>query len=343
MEKVKKKIPCNRKVREYTIRQLKDLTGLSISNVYELLKENGSLPVAESSDIIKRGRQLLKMIDSFKFPASIPIRLVDDRHMLQFRERWAKYLQEQLKKVVGASKPVSLVDEVNKMLKRRKSSITCTRVHLMWYLDMFGMENMTPESIAAAITKFGVSDWSKVQPLENNAKYTICLSSDIDEIDPEEFTRMVEFIWAIPRPKIQDDMLEKLENDIKVMQEFNKLWESSPSTYDYKKIFEEYVSRLKTLPPSKKRVSLKKDCPQKGNDDEQLTPDAQLALVRKQECPLCGQQLIQKISNTTGKHYLAHENGNACHYIAWGTFNSPSIHEKYNMKISRNGIVKAGT
>lgn len=259
MEEMKIEIPCNRKVREYTTRQVKALTGLTVSRAYELLRETGSLPVNESSDVIKRGRQLLKLINSFKFPSSIPVRPVDDRHMWQFRERWAKYLQGQLDKVVGSSKPVYLVDEVNKQLKRRKSNITCIRIHLMWYLDVYGEDNMTPESIATAIIKFGVSDWSQVQPLVNNSKYSLVLAGDVDNIDQEEFAQMVEFIWLVSKPKIQDDLLSKFENDIKVMQEFYKLWESSPTTYDYKKIFEEYVCRLQTLPPSKKRVSLKKE------------------------------------------------------------------------------------
>ena len=255
MEEMKIEIPCNRKVREYTTRQVKALTGLTVSRAYELLRETGSLPVNESSDVIKRGRQLLKLINTFKFPSSIPVRPVDDRHMWQFRERWAKYLQGQLDKVVGSSKPVYLVDEVNKQLKRRKSNITCIRIHLMWYLDVYGEDNMTPESIATAIIKFGVSDWSQVQPLVNNSKYSLVLAGDVDNIDQEEFAQMVEFIWLVPKPKIQVDLLSKFENDIKVMQEFYKLWESSPTTYDYKKIFEEYVCRLQTLPPSKKRVS----------------------------------------------------------------------------------------
>lgn len=257
MEKIE--ILCNRKVREYTTRQLKDLTGLSVSRAYELLKENGSLPVAESSNIMKRGKQLLKLIDSFKFPSSIPVRLVDERHMWQFRERWAKYLQGQLDKVVSSSKPVYLVDEVNKQLKRRKSNITCTRIHLMWYLDMYGMESMAPESIATAIIKFGVSDWSQVQPLINNSKYNLALAGGADNVDQEVFAQTIEFIWSVPKPKIQDDILAKLDNDIKVVQEFCKLWESAPTTYDYKKVIESYISRLQTLPPSKKKVSLKKE------------------------------------------------------------------------------------
>lgn len=269
MEEMKIEIPCNRKVREYTTRQVKALTGLTVSRAYELMRETGSLPVAESSNIMKRGKQLLKLIDSFKFPSSIPVRPVDDRHMWQFRERWVKYLQEQLNKVVGSSKPVYLVDEVNKQLKRRKSNITCIRIHLMWYLDVYGEDNMTPESIATAIIKFGVSDWSQVQPLVNNSKYSLSLAGGADNVDQEVFAQTIEFIWSVPKPKIQDDILAKLDNDIKVVQEFCKLWESAPTTYDYKKVIESYISRLQTIPPSKKRVSLNKDCSKIGQAVEQ--------------------------------------------------------------------------
>lgn len=275
MEGIKVEIPCNRKVREYTTRQLKALTGLTVSRAYELMRENGSLPVAESSNIMKRGKQLLKLINSFKFPSSIPVRLVDERHMWQFRERWTKYLQGQLDKVVSTSKPVYLVDEVNKHLKLRKSNITCTRIHLIWYIDMYGMENMSPESIATAIIKFGVSDWSKVQPLVNNSKYTLVLAVNDDNIEQEEFVHTVEFIWSIPKPKIQDDMLSKIDNDIKVIKEFNKLWESSPTTYDYKKVFESYLNRLQTLPPSKKKVSLQKESSSMSDYNRQEVPTAE--------------------------------------------------------------------
>ena len=336
-------IICNRKVRDYVTSRLKSLTGLSVSQAYDLLKNEGCLPIAECADILKRGQLLLKMIDSFKFPASIPVRPVDDRHLWQFRERWSKHLQGLLDKMVARSKPVYLADEVNKQLKRRKSSIQCSRVHLIWYLDVYGEENMNPESIATAIIKFGVTDWSKVQPLVGNSKYSITITDENMEVDQDEFRHLVEFIWDIPTSNTQNNLIEMIQNDVKVLEDFRKLWESAPRTYDYKRVFEEYVSRLQTLPPSKKRISLKKDHTKKGKDDEQLTPDAQLALVRKHECPICGHQLIQKISDTTGKYYLGHESGNACHYIAWGTFDSPSIHEKYDMTISRNGIMKTGT
>jgi hypothetical protein len=252
-------IICNRKVRDYVTSRLKSLTGLSVSQAYDLLKNEGCLPIAECADILKRCQLLLKMIDSFKFPASIPVRPVDDRHLWQFRERWSKHLQGLLDKMVARSKPVYLADEVNKQLKRRKSSIQCSRVHLIWYLDVYGEENMNPESIATAIIKFGVTDWSKVQPLVGNSKYSITITDENMEVDQDEFRHLVEFIWDIPTSNTQNNLIEMIQNDVKVLEDFRKLWESAPRTYDYKRVFEEYVSRLQTLPPSKKRVSLKKE------------------------------------------------------------------------------------
>lgn len=252
-------IACNRKVKKYTVNQVKSLTGLNVGQTYELLKKEGCLPVAEYANILKCGKKLKDMIDTFSFPASVPVRPVDERHLWQFTERWKKHLQELLDKLTSSSKPIYLADEVNKQLKKRKSSIQCSRVHLIWYLDLYGDEKISPETIAAAITKFGVSDWSKVQPLKNNAKYVLHLTDESAEVDNDEFIRLVEFIWNIAKPKNQSNLIEMIQNDLKVLDDFRKLWESAPTTYDYKKIFEDYVSRLQTLPPSKKRISLKKD------------------------------------------------------------------------------------
>ena len=271
MQKIE--IECNRKVRDYVISQIKTLTGLSVGQAYELLKKDGCLPDAEFADVLKQGKKLKKLIDDFKFPASVPLRPVDERHLWQFKERWAKHLHGQLDKMVSSSKPIYLVDEVNKQLRRRKSSIQCSRVHIMWFLDMYGDQNMTPDTIATAIIKFGLKDWSKVQPLKNNAKYVFSLTDVNQDVDTEEFTRLVEFIWSIQKPNTQKNLITMIQNDIKVLNDFCKLWESAPTTYDYKKVFEEYVSRLQTLPPSKKKVSLQKESsssPIPDNDEKSL-------------------------------------------------------------------------
>ena len=265
-------IECNRKVRDFVCSQVKLLTGLNVGQAYELLKKDGCLPVAEFADVLKRGKKLKKLIDGFKFPASVPMRPVDERHLWQFRERWSKHLQAQLDKMVSSSKPIYFVDEVNKQLRRRKSSIQCSRIHIIWFLDMYGEENMTPEAIATAIIKFGLKDWSKVQPLKNNAKYIVTIFDDDLEVDKEEFKHLVEFISDIPKSNTQNNLINKIQNDIKVLNDFCKLWESAPTTYDYIKVFEEYVSRLQTLPPSKKKVSLKKESSPslRPDDDETL-------------------------------------------------------------------------
>ncbi len=327
MKKVE--ISCNIKVKNYTTCQIKSLTGLSVEKACEYLIKEGCLPMAESAGLLRHGRQLIKRIESFKFPTSVPVSPVDERHIWQFGERWKKHLREMLKKMVSSCKPIYLADEVNKHLRRRKSSIKCSRLHLMWYLDLYSQENMTPEAIAKALIKFGVTNWSQVQPLKNNAKYILHLKDDNIEIDQEEFERLVEFIYGIPKPKAQTNLIDMIQNDIKVLEEFRKMWNSAPPTYDYTKVFDEYASRLQTLSPSKKRVSLAKE-------NKKLSPKAQLALVRKHECPLCGHPLIQKISHSTGRQYIAHESGSGCRYIAWGTFDDPSIHDDYNKTIILN-------
>lgn len=64
-----------------------------------------------------------------------------------------------------------------------------------------------------------------------------------------------------------------------------------------------------------------------------LDPDEQLALVKIHECPICGGDLVEK----TGLHreYISHRDSKPCPYIAWGTFEKPEIHEKYNKPVER--------
>lgn len=71
----------------------------------------------------------------------------------------------------------------------------------------------------------------------------------------------------------------------------------------------------------------------KIENDLPLDPDEQLALVKIHECPICGGDLVEK----TGLHreYISHRDSKPCPYIAWGTFEKPEIHEKYNKPVER--------
>lgn len=71
----------------------------------------------------------------------------------------------------------------------------------------------------------------------------------------------------------------------------------------------------------------------KIENDLPLDPDEQLALVKIHECPICGEKLVEK----TGLHreYISHKDSKPCPYIAWGTFEKPEIHERYNKSVER--------
>lgn len=254
MEEKRIEIPCNKKVRDYTINNLKKLCGLAVSRAYEQISEKGTLSVEESNALDKRIEQLLKLINKFCIPSSVPVRPIDKRHMEQFRERWVKELKNLLSNNATEVKPVYLIDEVNRILKRRKSRIQCTRIHMMWHLDLQGEDHMTPEEIATAITKFGLSDWSDVRPLVENSKYNIRISGNgTKEIEQEEFLKAIEFIYQIPNYHVDESMKVKILNDIKVLQDFLKDKEKDPETYDYEAVWEKYTAKLQTAPASRKR------------------------------------------------------------------------------------------
>ena len=221
MEEKRIKIPCNKKVRDYTINNLKKLCGLTVSRAYEKFIEKGAISVEESLAPDNRIEQLIKLINRFTIPKSVPVRPVDKRHMEQFRERWKKHLESLPVNNAADSKPVYLIDAVNRILKRRKSRIQCTRIHLMWHLDLQGEDHMIPEEIATAITKFGLSDWSDVRPLIDNSQYNIRISGNgTKEIEQEEFLKAIEFIYQIPNFHVDEGMKERILNDIKVLQDF---------------------------------------------------------------------------------------------------------------------------
>lgn len=256
MEEKRIEIPCNKKVKDYTINNLKKLCGLTVSRAYEQFIEKGTLSVEGSTAPDNRIEQLIKLINRFTIPKSVPVRPVDKRHMEQFRERWKKYLESLPVNNAADSKPVYLTDAVNKILKRRKSHIQCTRIHLMWHLDLQGEDHMIPEEIATAITKFGLSDWSDVRPLVENSKYNIRISGNgTKEIEQEEFLKAIEFIYQIPNNHVDEDMMKKILNDIKVLQDFLKDNKEAPKTYDYEAVWEKYTAKLQTAPASRKRKS----------------------------------------------------------------------------------------
>ena len=256
MEEKRIKIPCNKRVRDYTINNLKKLCGLTVSRAYEKFIEKGAISVEESLAPDNRIEQLIKLINRFTIPKSVPVRPVDKRHMEQFRERWKKHLESLPVNNAAYSKPVYLIDAVNRILKRRKSRIQCTRIHLMWHLDLRGEDHMKPEEIATAITKFGLSDWSDVRPLIDNSQYNIRINGNgTKEIEQEEFLKAIEFIYQIPNFHVDEGMKEKILNDIKVLQDFLKDKEKDPETYDYEAVWKKYTAKLQTAPASRKRKS----------------------------------------------------------------------------------------
>lgn len=256
MEEKRIEIPCNKKVRDYTVNNLKKLCGLTVSRAYEKFIEKGAISVEESLAPDNRIEQLIKLINRFTIPKSVPVRPVDKRHMEQFRERWKKHLESLPVNNAADSKPVYLIDAVNRILKRRKSRIQCTRIHLMWHLDLQGEDHMIPEEIATAITKFGLSDWSDVRPLIDNSQYNIRIRGNgTKEIEQEEFLKAIEFIYQIPNFHVDEGMKEKILNDIKVLQDFLKDKEKDPETYDYEAVWKKYTAKLQTAPASRKRKS----------------------------------------------------------------------------------------
>lgn len=241
------RIPCNATVKNYTIATLKRL-GLDAGpgRVYNnLISGKGVIPKNNRvvNDLVEL---LLKKIPTFIPPVAITD--TEKKRFETFNEKWA----DSIKKLVGGQfSPIYLRDEVNKILLRKKYPVRCERTHLVWCLSLKGESWMTPEKVAAAIIEYDGNDWNDLPQLKNDTVYHVRLT-DNTEKDRKKFLDTVEFIYKLTSHSADSSLVEKLQNDVDVLSEFEK-WKDDLTSYKYIERYEEFVSRLQTAPVVRKK------------------------------------------------------------------------------------------
>ncbi len=110
---------------------------------------------------------------------------------------------------------------------------------------------MTPEKVAAAIIEYDGNDWNDLPQLKNDTVYHVRLT-DNTEKDRKKFLDTVEFIYKLTSHSADSSLVEKLQNDVDVLSEFEK-WKDDLTSYKYIKRYEEFVSRLQTAPVVRKK------------------------------------------------------------------------------------------
>lgn len=241
------RIPCNATVKNYTIATLKCL-GLDAGpgRVYNnLISGKGVIPKNNRvvNDLVEL---LLKKIPTFIPPVAITD--AEKKRFETFNEKWT----ESIKKLVsGQFTPIYLRDEVNKILLRKQYQLRCERIHLVWCLSLKGESWMTPEKVAAAIIEYDGNDWNDLPQLKNNAVYHVRLRDNTDS-ERKKFIDTVEFIYKLTSHSADSSLVEKLQNDVDVLSEFEK-WKDDLTSYKYIERYEEFVSRLQTAPVVRKK------------------------------------------------------------------------------------------
>lgn len=241
------RIPCNATVKNYTIATLKRL-GLDAGpgRVYnKLISGKGVIPKNNRvvNDLVEL---LLKKIPTFIPPVAITD--AEKKRFETFNEKWT----DSIKKLVGGQfSPIYLRDEVNKILLRKQYPLRCERIHLVWCLSLKGESWMTPEKVAAAIIEYDGNDWNDLPQLKNNAVYHVRLIDNTDS-ERKKFIDTVEFIYKLTSHSADSSLVEKLQNDVDVLTEFEK-WKDDLTSYKYIERYEEFVSRLQTAPVVRKK------------------------------------------------------------------------------------------
>ena len=258
------RIPCNATVKNYTVATLQRL-GLDAvpGKVYnKIISGEGVIPKS-NVEANKLVGMLLKKIPFFLPP--VPPTAAEIEKYKEFNEKWCAALKENQ---VQQFQPVYLRDEVDKVLERRNYHQRCKRIHLVWCLSLKGEASMTPEKIADAIIEYDGTDWDNVPPLKNDTAYFVRLSSNTDE-EKQKFLDTVEFISALSSHSADPALVEKLQNDLDVLTEFEK-WKDDLTTYKYADRYQELVDRLQTAPVTHKR---KKSAKKKANSATKTTQE----------------------------------------------------------------------
>lgn len=236
------RIPCNATVKNYTVATLKRLgldagPGRVFNNI---ISGKGVIPKNNRvvNDLVEL---LLKKIPTFIPPVAITD--AEKKRFETFNEKWA----DSIKKLVGGQfTPIYLRDEVNKILLRKQYPLRCERIHLVWCLSLKGESWMTPEKVAAAIIEYDGNDWNDLPKLKNDTMYHVRLRDNTDA-ERKKFLDTVEFIYKLTSHSADSSLVEKLQNDVDVLSEFEK-WKDDLTSYKYIERYEEFVSRLQTAP-----------------------------------------------------------------------------------------------
>ena len=238
-------ISINRNVKKFTTDRLKELGGFVPVEVYKSVRSGRGLVSKNDRMAIEILDKLLARISSFI--VTVPYTSEEGRNMKDFITAWKDNVKRIRTQLMKRSQPVYYHSVVDEELAKLGSKMKCTDIHLEWYLSRFGADQMMPEEIAKAILKYNGGNWKKVRPLVKDGSITVTLDKDSDKIR-KSFLRSIQWIYKIQSEVVSKDIIDKIENDLKVLKEFEAWCNKDPKDYEYHQTYEAFKARLQTTP-----------------------------------------------------------------------------------------------
>lgn len=272
-------IKCNSIVKKFTMERVRQLgIDVGLAQLYINLSKEGSTTCKRDTNIVKLAEKLIKIIPGIR--PRILMTTADVNELTQFITKWKARVSELM--VKRQYTPIYYEDAVNSLLLG-KSDIKCSRIHLEWCLAVLGPKNMKPGKIVDVILKHESKEWDDLLPLAYDDCYSVRLADNSEEIK-SDFRKKIEFIYRLSVPSLTDSIVDKLENDLKVVNEMKHLREKA--TVNYHDMIKEYlvfISRLQTVTSSilPKKLMKKMEGIINQNEDDTETSENEIKTKSK--------------------------------------------------------------
>lgn len=247
MEKEYKKasVRVSKQVKEYTCTTCERLAGMSYGKLFISLSRHQGVVSDRDQQTILLARKLTDMIP--KFIPDFAMFATVKEELKEFNRKWRKEVIRYIDKLQSGTSPVYLRDKVTELLRTRGSSATCTNFQLEWYLYNHPDCIIDPEKVTDELLKYDGTDWKRMRHPPKKESYTLNVTN-IKIKSYDDMKSLIEFIYDIPS-SVDDDFRRKVENDIKVLKEFDAWWKSQHSfTTKFRNEYDAARRRLMTIP-----------------------------------------------------------------------------------------------
>lgn len=239
-------VRVSKQVKAYTIATCERLADMSYGKLFISLSKHQGVVSERDQQTILLARKLTNMIP--KFIPDFAMYATVKEELKEFNRKWRKEVNKYIDRLQTGTTPIYLRDKVTEILHERGSSAICTNFQLEWYLYNHPDDIIEPEKVADALLKYDGTDWKNMRHPKKDDSYTLnATKTKIKSSD--EMKVLVEFIYDIPS-SVDDDFRRKVENDIKVLEEFDTWWRSKHSfTTKFQEEYYDARRKLLTISP----------------------------------------------------------------------------------------------